>query len=87
MSKTLPTTFKFSSTTSVPIFGGFSVLTMTFREGVTFETLPNLCKRNSPLEKHVRDRNSLFKAFWMVYKPKGQDSHFTVENFLNKKCG
>jgi len=63
ISKTLPTTFKFSSTTSKPIFGGFSVFTTMFRDGVTFETLPNLCKRNSPLEKHVGNRNSLYKVF------------------------
>jgi hypothetical protein len=39
---------------------------MAFPEGDTFEILPNLSKRVSPLEKHVRDRNCLFKAFWMV---------------------
>jgi hypothetical protein len=50
MSKTLPTTTRFSSTTSEPIFGGLSALTMAFPEGETFEILPNLCKRNSPLE-------------------------------------
>ena len=70
MSKTLPTTLRFSSTTSAPIFGVFSVFTITLLEGVTFDTLPNLCKRNSPLEKHVRDRGSLFKRFWVVYKRK-----------------
>ncbi len=50
MSKTLPTTTRFSSTTSEPIFGGLSDLTMAFPEGDTFVILPNLCKRNSPLE-------------------------------------
>jgi hypothetical protein len=71
----------------VPIFGGFSAFTTRFLDGVTFDTLPNLCKRNSPLEKHVRDRDCGFKAFWMVYKHKVADDSFAVESFLNKKCG
>ena len=87
MSKTLPTTFKFSSITSEPILGKVSDLTMTFREGDTFDTLPNLCKRISPLEKHVRDRSSLFKAFWMACQPKEHVCGFAVERLLNMKCG
>jgi hypothetical protein len=64
MSKTLPITIKFSSTTSEPIFGGLSVFTIMFFDGVNARTLPNFCKRaHSPLEKQVRVRSSLFKAF------------------------
>ena len=66
ISKTLPTTFRFSSTTSEPSLGVFSALTITFREGDTFDTLPNLCKRPFPSRKHVRQRTCTFKAFWMV---------------------
>jgi hypothetical protein len=58
-----------------------------FRDGVTFETLPNLCKRNSPLEKQVGTRNSLYKVFEVLYKLKVQVLLFGAESFLNKKCG
>ena len=62
-SKTLPTTLRFSSTTSEPSLGTFSAFTMTFREGDTFETLPNFCKRGFPSRKHVRERTCAFKVF------------------------
>ncbi len=86
MSKILPTTFRFSSTTSTPIFGGLSVLTMAFPEGDTFVILPNLCK-HFPSRKHVADRNWGFKAFWVVYKAEEQLCVFAVERLLNGKCG
>ena len=44
MSKTLPTTVRFSSATSQPIFGGFSVFIMMLFDGVTLIALPILCK-------------------------------------------
>jgi len=43
MSKTLPTMVRFSSATSQPIFGGFSVFIIMLFDGVTLDALPILC--------------------------------------------
>ena len=51
MSKTFPTTFKFSSMTAEPSFGVFSVLTTIFWDGVTFRIRPKRCK-HIPLAKN-----------------------------------
>jgi hypothetical protein len=70
ISNTLPTTFRLSSTTSAPIFGGFSVFMIRLLDGVILNTLPNLCKP-VPLSKNIKVnviahlKLSIIHVFWV----------------------
>jgi hypothetical protein len=65
-SKTLPTTFKLSSTTSHPNFGGLSVLMIRLLDGVTLNTLPIFCKP-VPLSKNINFNVNAHLSLSIIY--------------------
>jgi hypothetical protein len=71
MSKTRPTTFRFSSITEVPNLGGLSIFTTMLCDGVTLITFPNLCNTHSPLRKQHRQRSSPYKVFYKTRYRRG----------------